>query len=270
MERWRWLPRETDRRYVEVNTPDASLKLVDNGRTILTSPVVLGSSDWATPILTTRIEAVVLNPPWHIPPDLAGEELLPKLIHDPSYLAAANMVLLNGPPNDPHGVHVKWRDVPADPFPYRIQQMPGPRSGLGAILMDMPNTFDVYLHDTPSKGLFARTDRFLSHGCVRVEQIAALASYALFGDAGAVARLPRPPRAETMRVPLPEPLTVYMTYWTAFADADGALAFRPDVYGLDAKLTAALDGKAAAPVARSADGPAAIVVADKAKTDLAP
>lgn len=250
MERWRWLPRLPEKRYVEVNTADASLKVVDDGETILTSPVVLGRPDWPTPILATTAKAIVINPPWHVPPDLAGEEILPKLVRNASYLAEHNMVLLDGPPADPHGLKVKWRDVAAQPFPYRIQQMPGAGSGLGALLFDMPNAFDVYLHDTPAKELFGRADRFLSHGCVRVREIAAVASWALFGDMHQTDRMPHPPRTETVRLPLTDPVLVYMLYWTAFKSADGTVAFRPDVYGLDARLTAAVRGQGVMPAGR--------------------
>jgi murein L,D-transpeptidase YcbB/YkuD len=248
MERWRWLPVVSDKRYVEVNTPDASLKIVENGKAIFTSPVILGQRDWATPILATAVQAVVVNPPWHVPSDLAGEEILPKLIQDASYLAAHNMVLIDGPPNDPNGRSIKWRDVPADPFPYSIQQMPGPRSGLGALLLDMPNGFGVYLHDTPDKDLFTHANRFLSHGCVRVRGIAAVASYALYGSTQQAEKMPHPPRTETQRVALDEPLPVYMLYWTVFRDADGAIAFRQDTYGRDVRLIAALYGRDIAPV----------------------
>jgi murein L,D-transpeptidase YcbB/YkuD len=247
MERWRWMPRVPEKRYVEVNTPDASLKLVENGKTILTSPVVLGRQDWATPILATTAKAVVVNPSWHVPPDLVAEEILPKLVRNASYLAEHNMVLIDGPPADPHGLKVKWRTVSAEAFPYRIEQMPGAGSGLGALLLDMPNGLDVYLHDTPAKDVFGRADRFLSHGCVRVRDIAAVASWALYGDLHQAERMPHPPRTETVRLPLDEPLRVYMMYWTAFRNDDGTVAFRPDVYGWDARLGAALRGYHTAP-----------------------
>lgn len=245
MERWRWLPRAADRRYVEVNIADASLKAVERGKTVLTSPVVLGEKDWLTPILATTAEAIVLNPPWHVPPEIVTEEILPQLQRNAGYLAAHNMVLVDGPAADPHGVKIKWQKVTADAFPYRVEQMPGPASGLGAMLFDMPNTFDVYLHDTPAKALFKRPDRYLSHGCVRVREIVALANWAMSGATP-------PAGKETARVPLTEPLPVYMLYWTAFADEDHGLAFRPDVYGLDLRLIAFLHGQGSAMVGRRA------------------
>jgi murein L,D-transpeptidase YcbB/YkuD len=260
MERWRWMPHVPEKRYVEVNTPDASVKLVENGKTILTSPAVLGRQDWATPILATTVKAVVVNPPWNVPPDLAAEEILPKLRRNASYLAEHNMVLLDGPPADPHGLKINWRAVPAEAFAYRIRQLPGAGSGLGALLLDMPNSSDVYLHDTPAKDVFGRADRFLSHGCVRVRDIAAVASWALYGDVHQAERMPHPPRSETVRLPLEQPLRVYMMYWTAFRAADGTVAFRPDVYGWDARLAAALRGYHAAPATRPL--PRAMAAAD--------
>lgn len=238
MERWRWMPRTADPRYVEVNIADASLKAVEGGKAVLTSPVVLGQKDWLTPILATTARAVILNPPWHVPPEIASQEILPMLQRDARYLAAHNMVLVDGPAADPHGVRVKWRKVTADAFPYRIEQKPGPASGLGTLLFEMPNGFDVYLHDTPAKALFGRADRFLSHGCVRVKEIAALARWAAAQDLA-----PAPP-GETARVALAAPLPIYLLYWTAFGDA-GGLAFRPDVYELDLRLIAFLHGQGA-------------------------
>jgi murein L,D-transpeptidase YcbB/YkuD len=243
MERWRWLPRDPDSRYIEVNTPDASLKVVEDGKIILTSPVVLGRRDWATPILATKAEGIIVNPPWHVPQEVAAAEILPKLAKNASYLAAHNMILVDGPADDPHGTKIDWRAVSADQFPYRVEQVPGPWSGLGALMFDMPNGFDVYLHDTPDKALFERRNRFLSHGCVRVRAIDAVASWALFGDPKQTAKIPRPPRNETQRVALDQPVPVYMLYNTVFADSDGLIAFRPDVYSFDIGLVAALHGK---------------------------
>ena len=99
------------------------------------------------------------------------------------------MVLLNGPPGDPHGLHVNWRAVRPGTFPYQIRQNPGPRNPLGRIKLELPNRFDVYLHDTPGKAAFNAPVRALSHGCVRVEQILPLASYALKADVSAMQQI---------------------------------------------------------------------------------
>jgi murein L,D-transpeptidase YcbB/YkuD len=232
------MPHRAEPRYVEVNAADASLAIFDNGKRILISRVVVGKPKSPTPILATTITAVTANPPWNVPSSIAAREILPKLARNAGYLSSQNMVLLNGPTD---GRGINWRSITPARFPYRIQQLPGEKNALGRLKMEMPNRFDVYLHDTPSKSLFARVDRFFSHGCVRVQQVGALAKYALTGNPSAdVARLLQPADDKTQRTPLVEPLPVYILYWTAFQNADGSVAFRKDVYGRDTTLIAAL------------------------------
>src|SRR5262249_27229687 len=127
-------------------------------------------------------------------------------------------------------------------FPYAIKQLPGPETALGVVMLDSPNDFDVYLHDTPNKKWFDSQDREISNGCVRVQQIMPLASLALTDDTGA--GMPQLTKAikshETQRIALQKPLPVYFLYWTATPNADGSIAFRPDRYGRDATLIAAM------------------------------
>lgn len=241
MERWRWLPHRAEGRYVEVNAADASLTVIDNAKTLLTSRIVVGKPRSPTPILATEIVAVTANPPWNIPQSIARKEILPKLVRNPGYLSAEKMILRNGPSD---GRNINWRNISPNRFPYSIQQLPGEKNALGRLKMEMPNRFDVYLHDTPAKSLFAQNDRFFSHGCVRVQQVGALAKYALTGDPAAdVERILEPVDDKTQRAPLARPLAVYLLYWTAFRDSDGNVAFRKDVYGRDAQLIAALNGR---------------------------
>ena len=242
MERWRWLPRQFEERYVAVNVPDQSVKYVRGGSTILTSRVIVGRKSSPTPITRTQIVAAVVNPPWNIPGDIAARDLLPQLKRNPNFLATKHMVVTDGPPNDPYGKTIDWRKVvPAD-FPYAIRQLPGPETALGVVMLDSPNDFDVYLHDTPNKKWFASQDREISNGCVRVQQILPLASLALTDDTAA--GMPQLSKAvkthETQRLMLNKPLPVYFLYWTATANEDGSVAFRPDRYGRDATLIAAL------------------------------
>lgn len=242
MERWRWLPRELEERRVAVNTADGALEAIDRGMPILVSKVVVGDEKHQSPILRARIVSVTVNPPWNVPYSIARKEILPKLKKDASYLFDENIVILNGAEDDPFGQKVNWRAISAQRFPYRLQQLPGPENSLGGIKLEMPNPFDVYLHDTPAKRLFARARRNYSHGCIRVEQALALASLALTGDPErAVADLEEKIAAgETRHLAVRKPLPVYLLYWTALADADGTVAFRADVYGRDRRLAAAL------------------------------
>ncbi len=140
MERWRWMPRTFERRYVRVNVPDQSVDFVRDGEVVLSSKVIIGRRNTTTPILRTQITTVVANPPWHIPGDIAAASILPQARKDPNYLAAHHMVMVQG----------------------QLQQLPP--SALGYVMLDSPNDFDVYLHDTPGKAIFDRDNREISNG----------------------------------------------------------------------------------------------------------
>jgi murein L,D-transpeptidase YcbB/YkuD len=241
MERWRWLPRFEDR-YIAVNVPDQSLTYVHDGTAVLTSRVIVGQRTSPTPITRTEIVAVVANPPWNIPGDIAARDLLPHLVKSANYLASKHMVVTNGPPGDPYGRTIKWASVRPAEFPYAIRQLPGPATALGALMLDSPNDFDVYLHDTPNKKRFEASNREISNGCVRVQQILPLASLALTDDPeSGMDRLNRVIKThETQRLALDHTLPVYFLYWTAIPEAGGAVGFRPDRYGRDSRLIAAL------------------------------
>jgi murein L,D-transpeptidase YcbB/YkuD len=220
MERWRWMPRNFEPRYVMVNVPTQTLKVVANGNIALASQVIVGKPEAPTPILRAEATSVIANPPWNIPPKIMRKEIIPKLHANPDYLREHNMV---------------WRAGGG------IQQRPGGKNALGRIKLDLPNRFDVYLHDTPSKKLFGRDERDLSHGCVRVEKILPLASYALTGDDSSVSSLTSAVASgRTRSFTISEPLPIYIVYWTVFVDADGSVEFRPDLYDRDQRLLAAL------------------------------
>lgn len=222
MERLRWLPHVLEANYVAVNVPNATLVVVSNGSELLSSRVIVGRPADRTPIFRAMITEVVANPPWIVPGPIARKEILPKLKRDPSYLAKHQMIIAKG----------------------QIQQLPGETNALGNLKLAVLNRFAVYLHDTPSRALFARDQRFLSHGCIRVQQITPLASYAMTGDLGqgvdsltaAIAT------GETVHLPIKAPLPLYVNYFTVFLAADGTLQFRPDIYGRDARLIAAMGG----------------------------
>jgi murein L,D-transpeptidase YcbB/YkuD len=232
MERWRWMPRELEPRRIVVNVPSATLAYFDEGGIVLSSTVIVGNPAKRTPIIRAEATAVTVNPVWHIPPSITWNEIVPRLRRNPYYLRNQG--------------YVDSGD--------RILQPPGPRNALGRIKLEMPNNFGVYLHDTPSKALFARDSRTLSHGCVRVEQIAALASLALSGDAHAMIDELSSIIAtrKTARIPLGERIPVYMLYWTAIAGDDGHAGFPRDVYGRDQRLLAALSGAQVSPIVATA------------------
>ncbi len=243
LERWRWLPRELGRHHVVVNAADAHLHVLVDGRPVLASRVVVGDLRHPTPVVQAWVDAVVLHPRWNVPTSIAVEEILPRLRENHRYLAENDIVVLERRESDPFGLAIDWAAIPADRFPFRLQQQPGPDNPLGRIKLDIPNRFDVYLHDTPTRALFARPVRTASHGCIRVERAVDLAVHVLEdeGQGWIRQRLADALDAgETQRIPLTRPLPVYILYWTAFVEADGSVQFREDVYGRDRRLAAAL------------------------------
>ena len=242
MERWRWLPRTFESRYIAVNVPDQTLKLIDSEKVLLSTRVIVGRPQTPTPIFRASVIAVTANPPWNVPHSIAVQEILPLLRRNANYLATQNMILLNGPADDPSGVQINWLQISADRFPYQIQQRPGDKNALGKLKLELPNRFSVFLHDTPGRAAFERDQRALSHGCIRVQQILPLAALAIGGDTGvAQANISALIAAGTSaQISLHDPLPVYVLYWTAIPEEDGSVGFRRDLYGRDRRLSAAL------------------------------
>jgi len=260
LERWRWLPRDLGERYVLVNIPEYRLEVWDHGAVPVTMRVVVGKKDTPTPIFNDDMTFLVFAPYWNVPPDIATKETIPSAMKDPAFLQRTNMEVLDRSGNvvDPASID------PSRPRDYRFRQRPGGGNSLGYVKFMFPNQFNVYLHDTPADSLFARAARSFSHGCVRVEQPEALASYVL-GDQPdwTPERIQEAMHAgQEKAVKLKSPLPVYLGYWTARVSADGILQFRDDLYGIDARQTAMLQSTlarlkaAAAAAAVHAPGPA--------------
>jgi L,D-transpeptidase YcbB len=245
LERWRWLPHDLDQRTLLVNLANFSLEVVENGKPLLPMRIVVGKRSWGTPVFSARVTALILNPSWTVPRSIAVKEVLPAIRKDPQYLRKNSLKVLQGwgPQTreiDPHTI--PWATLSAARFPYRFWQEPGPTNPLGQVKFILPNEFDVYLHDTPSRSLFTKTVRAFSHGCVRVEKPLELAEYVLRDDpqwSGEALRAAIAQGRERL-VPLPQPLPIYLLYWTAWVDQDGVLQFRPDIYGRDLRLDEAL------------------------------
>ena len=221
MERWRWLPRELPATRVQVNIAATVLAVYQDGQPVMAMKAVAGKPGDATPMLTSQIQSIVLNPPWHVPDSIAKKEIWPKAQRDKGYLARNNFVVRKGDDGVP-----------------RLVQEAGDKSALGRFKFDFPNSFGVYLHDTPAQSGFSRTSRLASHGCVRLEQPKALTNLLLQGDADWP-----PDRVDetvagdkTIRVPLAQPIPVFILYWTAFVDNAGAVEFRPDAYDWDREV----------------------------------
>ncbi len=220
MERWRWLPAELPTDRIQVNVAAAILTVFHADTPVLSMRAVTGRPGDETPMLSSKIESIVLNPPWNVPSSIAAKELWPKERAHPGYLKAHAFTVIS----DGGGT--------------RLQQHAGDSSALGRIKFDFPNNYGVYLHDTPSRGLFSRTGRLASHGCVRLQKPRDLANLVMQGDPmwtpdqieSTIAS------GETVRARLPQPVSVFLLYWTAYMGADGMMNFRDDPYGWDEVL----------------------------------
>jgi murein L,D-transpeptidase YcbB/YkuD len=238
LERWRWLPRNLGDRYILVNIPEYRLEVWDHGQVPLAMNVVVGKQDTPTPIFNDTMTHVVFAPYWNVPDSIAQTETLPNVMRDPSFLEKTNMEVLDRQGNvlDPSTIDL------SDPSAYRFRQRPGAANSLGSVKFMFPNQFNVYLHDTPADSLFARATRSFSHGCVRVEEPAALAEYVLRDQPDwSRDRIESAMHgSEEKTVTLKAPLPVYLGYWTARVTPDGVVQFRKDIYGIDEQQTALL------------------------------
>jgi len=238
MERWRWLPRQLGDRYVMVNTAGYTLDVVDRERNALSMRVITGQKEKTTPVLAARLSVVQLNPYWRVPDEIAAEELLPLQQKDPGYLADHHYRVFDrwgDNAKELNPAKIKWRKYSKDRFPYKLRQDPGPDNALGQIKFIFQNELAIYLHDTPHRQLFARTDRALSHGCVRVEKPMTLALDLLQDqsqwDREAISETIE--SGATVNLRLTQPVPIYLVYWTAWVGDDGQMNFRADVYERD-------------------------------------
>jgi L,D-transpeptidase YcbB len=242
LERWRWVPDTLETRYVWVNVPAYDMEVVEGTESVLTMRVIAGTTDNPTPSFRGAIRHMELNPLWHVPEKIAAGEILPKVKEDPDYLLAENITVLDtlGKKVDP--ATVKWTSLDPATLPYRFRQEPGDKNPLGSIKFLFPNQWSVYLHDTPATKLFAKEQRALSHGCVRIEHPLDLANYLLRGQTTMTPEeLDTQVKSGKRRwIDLKQTEPIYLVYFTAFVDRAGRPNFRPDVYGRDHILEQAL------------------------------
>ena len=223
MERWRWLPPELGERYILVNVPEFTLRYVNDGVLTHQARVIVGKPTSPTPLFSAEMKFLVVNPSWYIPPSILKKEFLPKLAEDPLFAERQGYVVAY------NGGQIS------------IRQPPGERNALGRIKFMFPNKHSVYLHDTPTRNLFASSERAFSHGCVRVDQPFKLAEYVL-NDAKSwpEKRIERMIGGGERTINLPSQIPVHLAYFTLAADEDGALHRFGDIYGLDQRLEALL------------------------------
>lgn len=246
MERWRWLPRDLGTQYILVNIANFKLTVVDRNQPIMEMRVVVGKPYRKTPVFSEKMKYLVINPFWNVPTKLALEDLAPKICSAPDYLAEKQIKVYknwrhDSPEIDP--ALISWCTLTRKSFfPYKLQQAAGPYNPLGKIKFIFPNKYAVYLHDTPDKSLFDKTLRDFSSGCIRVEKPYLLAEFLLKSDPRWTkeAILDLLQSSARKNIFLNEQIPVHLVYITAWADNDGVVHFRNDVYEQDRILDNAL------------------------------
>ena len=233
LERTRWVGYEIPNNFLVTNIAGYNLRRIRNDSIVYYSRVIVGKHYHETPIFRSQVKYIVLNPTWTLTYSIATKETLPRLKRDPSYLEKHNMIIMNskGEEQDPYSID--FSKYSERHFPFIIRQNPGPKNSLGQVKFIFPNNYNVYLHDTPARSLFAREKRAFSHGCLRLDKKWDL-MLSLMGDYGwDMKRIKKVLKTgEITNVPLKNPIDILILYWTAGADAE-TLFFNKDIYDRD-------------------------------------
>jgi L,D-transpeptidase YcbB len=240
LERCRWLPQSWGPRFVWVNIPDFRLSTYENDSIVFTMKIIAGRPDRKTPVFSSRIRYLTLNPTWTVPPTILKEDALPAIQSGQNYLKRNDLRVFNATGEELDPATIAWSQYTAENFPYILRHDPGGSNPLGRMKFQFPNNHLVFLHDTNLPNLFSNSYRALSSGCIRLEQPFALAEYLLKGTGWTKAKLnDLVQKGETTTLTFPTPTPIYLVYFTAFAE-NGELHFRHDVYGWDEAILKAL------------------------------
>jgi L,D-transpeptidase YcbB len=240
LDRLRWLPSELGNRHLLINIPAFNLEVVEDKNVVMNIRAIVGKTNKRTNLLSSRVTTVELNPYWRVPKSIAVEEYLPKLQKNPGYLSGKKMKVFAGGnyQNSPISPEtIQWSRYSKDKFPYFLRQEPGPDNPLGLVKFVFSNEADIYIHDTPTRRLFAQSRRSFSHGCIRIEKPVDLAAYLLKSPSdarwtnGNIRAEIRKGKNKALR--LPEVVPVHIVYKTVWIDREGRLNFRPDIYNID-------------------------------------
>ncbi|HWR59558.1 MAG TPA: L,D-transpeptidase family protein [Thermodesulfovibrionales bacterium] len=248
MERLRWILGNHEQLSIVVNIANFELNVIEDGKSILSMKAVVGKPYMRTPVFTAKMTHLLINPSWNVPDSIARDEILKIIKKYPNHLSAQNIKVLRGwgpreEEIDP--ATIDWSKVTAGNLSYRFRQEPGPQNPLGRLKFVFPNKYDVYLHDTTAKRLFAEEVRAFSHGCTRIERPVELAEYLLRDDPGwSMERLLAAiHEGAEKKVMIPRPINVHFLYLTAWVDEGDTLQFRNDIYNRDRSLDEALRKK---------------------------
>ncbi|MTI45692.1 murein L,D-transpeptidase YcbB/YkuD [Roseibium hamelinense] len=239
MERSRWLPEELGARKVFINQPAYTVTYTNPGEQALSMRVVVGKKSNQTNFFYDEIEVVEYNPYWGVPYSIIVNEMIPKLVNDPTYLDRSGYEVTTPSGRQVSSASVNWYAVASKQQSVNVRQYPGRSNALGEVKILFPNRHHIYMHDTPHKRLFQKDARAFSHGCVRLEDPKAMAA-AVLGKSkdyvtGQIAQGQN--RQEKVEGNIP----VYVSYFTAWPEADGTIGYFADVYDRDRHLLKALE-----------------------------
>jgi len=243
LDRARVLLHELPHEFVIVNIAAYWVYLVRGQETVWNGRAQVGKTYRRTPMFRSAIDYLVLNPTWTVPPGIIKNDILPDARRDPASITRRGLNVLDAQGNVVDPASVDWSKYKSGHIPYTLRQDPGPKNALGRVKIMFPNSYNVYLHDTPSQSKFEESDRAFSSGCVRIERPLELAELLLNDpsrwNAETIRRVVDAGR--TQNVTLPAKVPVLLAYWTAWVDPQGHVNFRRDVYGQDTQWAAALE-----------------------------
>ncbi len=239
LDRYKQLPDTLPKSYIWVNLPAFKMQVWDSGMVKLESNVIVGQPKTRTPVLNSSVSNMITYPQWTVPYSIIFKEMLPKIQKDIGYLDKENLMVVDQNDSVIEPSTIDWSKLSKKKFPYLLRQRQGDDNSLGIMKFNFANKYDVYMHDTNARSLFTRSNRALSHGCVRVQKWDSLSQYLVTKD-------PQPipldslhiwlERQEKHYIYLKQKVPVYLRYYTCEANKDGSIKFYEDIYGEDNML----------------------------------
>jgi murein L,D-transpeptidase YcbB/YkuD len=243
LDRGRVLLHDLPDQFVVVNIAGYTVYLVKGQKVEWNARVQVGKTYRRTPLFRSEINYLVFNPTWTVPPGIIKADILPAARKDPASITRKGLRVLDADGHELDPATIDWSRFNSGNIPYTLRQDPGPKNALGRVKLMFPNSYSVYLHDTPSQSLFEQTDRAFSSGCVRVERALELAERVLDDpqrwNEVSIAQVIS--AGKLQNVSLTKKMPVLLAYWTAWVDPQGTVNFRRDVYGQDARWAEGLD-----------------------------
>lgn len=218
--------------FIVINIPGFQMLLMDDGEVSLDSRVIVGKPSRQTPLLSSEITNVIINPSWRVPKRIMYRDLLPKIRRNGQYINNGGYEVYDRQGNQLVRTPKQWSDIAKGHFPYRLVQKPGKKNTLGRYKFYFPNDFSIYLHDTANPSLFNKANRALSSGCIRIEKVKLLAEWMaerLVNDKKTWQRM-QTKRQQSRWFSLKASLPVHLVYWTSWIDDEGEVQHRSDIY----------------------------------------